>query len=79
MDRCECGNCQIMPTARECICCCEIDQIITKKQESGNGSEVLCIINHEGFAPVCLNLWVLQTAYFAYRQHYGDMEEVTHE
>ena len=65
--RCECGNCQTMPTARECVCCCEIDQICEKKQESWSGSEMTCIINHEGFESVRLNVWVLQAAYFAYR------------
>ena len=30
-----------------------------------------CITGHEGFDVVCLNGWVLQAAYFAYRQHYG--------
>ena len=32
----------------------------------------LCITEHEGFSAVCLNRWVLQTAYyFQYRQQYG--------
>ena len=54
-----------MPTAKECVCCCEIDQVNEKKQESLSSSEVMCIIDHEGFDSVCLNVWVLQAAYFA--------------
>ena len=29
------------------------------------------LIMHDGFDPVCLNIWILQTAYFNYRHHYG--------
>ena len=50
-----------------------------KGQESFSGSEVNCIIDHEGFESVCLNVWVLQTAYFAYRYHYGEVGGLTHE
>ena len=68
-----------MPTARECVCCCEIDQVNEKKQETWSGSEVACIVDHEGFESVCLNVWVLQAAYFAYRYHYGEVGGLTHE
>ena len=46
-----------MPTARECVCCCEIDQVNEKKQETWSGSKVACIVDHEGFKSVCLNMW----------------------
>ena len=62
-----------MATSRECICCCEIDEIVEKKQE--NASEIACITDHEGFQSVCLDVWVLQAAYSVYRQRYGDAEE----
>ena len=61
-----------MTTSRECICCREID-IIYKMGE--NDIEIGCIMEHEGFQPVCLDVWVLQTAYFAYRSHYGNAKE----
>ena len=32
---------------------------------------VQCITDHPGFEAVCLNVWVLQTAYFQLRQEYG--------
>jgi len=33
--------------------------------------ELKCISEHPGFEPVCLNTYVLQTAYYQYRQQYG--------
>ena len=58
-----------MDTSVECICCHEVEKIVDKMNE--NDTEIDCIINHAGFDPVCLNVWVLQTAYFQYRHHYG--------
>ena len=58
-----------MPTEEECICCNEIESVQQKKGVSE--LNMSCITEHEGFAAVCLNVWVLQTAYFQYRQHYG--------
>ena len=72
-DRCQCGHCVAMPTSRECICCCEVERVVLKKEE--NSSEISCITDHEGFESVCLNVWVLQAAYFSYSYHYGDAEE----
>ena len=59
-----------MPTVAECICCCEIDRVTQKKEE--NEVAVSCITQHAGFDPVCLNVWVLQAAYYSYVQDYGD-------
>ena len=59
-----------MSTSCECVCCAEIDEVAEKMQEGPH--EVTCIIAHEGFEAVCLNVWVFQAAYFQYRQHYGD-------
>ena len=30
-----------------------------------------CIVDHSGFRAVCLNVWVLQTAWLQYKQQYG--------
>ena len=46
----------IMPTSREYICCCEVEKVVMKKEESA--SEISCITEHEGFESVCLNAWV---------------------
>ena len=71
--RCQCGGCVAMATNRESLCCCEIDRIVEKKGE--NESEIQCIVNHKGFNPVCLDLWVSQASYFSYRQRYGDADD----
>ena len=68
LQRCECGFCVAMPTGLECVCCCEISQVQAKKELEN----VQCITLHPGFQSVCLDVWVLQTAYFSIRQHYGD-------
>ena len=52
---------ETISTSRESICCYEIENIVEKKQE--NNSEISCIINHDEFESVCLNVWVLQTAF----------------
>ena len=73
INRCECGNCTPMPTPTECVCCKEITAVVNKceSMDSSEPSTTQCIINHDGFDPVCLNIWVLQTAFFNYRHHYG--------
>ena len=58
-----------MPINAVCLCCREIDKVVNKLKESEG--TMSCITEHEGFEPVCLNVWVLQAAYFQYRQHYG--------
>ena len=58
-----------MPTEIECVCCTEVDQVKNKMEEYGDLNT--CISEHEGFKAVCLNIWVLQAAYFQYRQQYG--------
>ena len=35
-------------------------------------NEIVFITSHEGFQAVCLNILILQSAYFSYRQHYAD-------
>ena len=67
--RCNCGHCVSMPTAFECVCYCEIQDFEDKKSDVTPA--VKCITNHPEFCNVCLDIWVLQTAYYVYRQHYG--------
>ena len=50
----------MMPTRRECKCCCSIGKVVEKMEEIGAS----CITEREGFDAVCLNQWVLQTAYY---------------
>ena len=42
-------------------------EVVTQKIEG----VAQCIVQHPGFDGVCLNVWVLQTAFFSFRQHYG--------
>ena len=56
-----------MATGKEYICCCEIARVVDKLEGTG----ALCITEHDGFDAVCLNRWVLQTAYYQYKQQYG--------
>ena len=66
-----------MPTSIECVCCREMDEVVHKIKE--NDTEVDCITSYEGFQAVCLNQWVLQAAYFAYRECYGSEDRPIHE
>ena len=52
----------MMPTKKECVCCCSIGEVVAKMEEIG----AVCITECDGFDAVCLNLWVLQTAYYQY-------------
>ena len=71
--RCSCGNCRIMPTVRECLCCKEVDRITDIMTEGVTHAQ--CICEHPGCHPVCLDRYVLQVAYYKYRQQYGERQE----
>ena len=47
--RCKCGHCIVMPTAVESVCCCEIDAIAKKMDETE--ADISCITEHEGLEP----------------------------
>ena len=53
---CSCGMCSAMPTAAECLCCQEVDELVWKLQD------LLWITQHENSTSVCLNEDVLRTA-----------------
>ena len=61
-----------MSTGAECVCCQEIDCVLEKCESLENPAP--CITSHEGFETVCLDVWVLQTAYFVYRERYGSSD-----
>ena len=73
--RCQCGNCQAMKREEESICCQEVDAVRNNIFEDVRGerlqAEPRCIKQHPGFEAVCLNVWVLQTAWLQYKQQYG--------
>ena len=66
-----------MATETESHCCSEIGEISSKieqyNKEGTTTNHVTCITDHPGFRTVCLDRYVLETAYFQYRQQYGDV------
>lgn len=73
--RCSCGNCSFKETVEECRCYKEICEIFYKTKELN----VDCIINHPGFLTVCLDEYVLEAAYYTYRQQHGNRKEILSE
>ena len=77
--RCTCGNCQRLDRAEECVCCQEIDCVVGKNLEAveleGLAEPPSCITQHPGFHAVCVNRWVLQTAWYQYKQQYRNSYE----
>ena len=57
-----------MPT-HESVCFTEIRQLWKKVKEQGPETQISSsITEHPGFQSICLDVWVLQMAYCAYRQ-----------
>ena len=81
--RCACGECIAMPTATECRCCTEYAQYRNKLAElpepTQDTERIQCITKHPGFEPVCLNMWVLQAAFYTFRQRYGNIQATQNE
>lgn len=72
--RCSCDHCTPMPSIKESVCCQEthIQNKIIEFNE--DGGDISCITQHPGFQPVCLDRYVLETAYYQYRQQYDELE-----
>ena len=71
-----------MDREEECICCQEINAIESTCKSLPNDGPMYanqptpcCITQHPGFMSVCLNKWVLKTAWFQYKQQYTDAYE----
>ena len=64
-----------MERVEESICCQEVDavrnKILADIMEERLQAEPRCIVQHPGFEAVCLNIWVVQTAWLQYKQQYG--------
>ena len=71
-----------MQTDAECICCQEIDKmkemLIELQLDKGysDNDTPKCITQHEGFNPVCTNVYVLDTAYYGYKNQYGKQSKI---
>lgn len=73
--RCHCNQCPLMETAQQCKCCHEMLRMMAKLdrlRDEAPGQEIpVCITQHPGFQAVCLNRYVLQTAYSVYKVRHG--------
>lgn len=63
---CTCGNCVVMPSEKECLCCHEVAKLAWLIQESGT-----CVTSHQDFQNVCLNQAVLRAAHIMRRDVLG--------
>ena len=63
-----------MQSATECKCCQEIPEVKAKLDSYGD-ENVTCISQHPGFATGCLDVYVLEIAYYEYRQRYGRLAD----
>lgn len=61
-----------METVPECACCRELEAVARVMEDQGVET---CIIDHPGFQSVCLDEWVLNVAYYAFRQQHGEMQQ----
>ena len=64
---CACGKCVVMPTAIECTCCQELQELEERFEDSG-----VCVTNLEAFKIVCLDKDVLYTALVTMHTVRGD-------
>ena len=68
-----------MPKAHECICCQEIPEDSQKLEEIDEWGQwndrSSCITDTDALRAVCLNKWVLQTAFYQYSAQYNDHYE----
>ena len=68
-----------MGKINECVCCREINEVWDMCQalvlEGERTEPVSCITEHPGFLPVCINKYVLRTAWKQYKQQYKDSYE----
>jgi hypothetical protein len=77
LNSCQCGLCTHMPTIRERVCCIEIPRVDEKKMSFNK--DLCCITEHPGFASVCLDVYVLETAYYQYQSQYGELRTTIEE
>ena len=72
MHRCRCESCQIMDRNIERVCCQEVLEVANKNAEVYDKlhppAPYQCITDNPGFQAVCLNPWILQVAWYQYKQ-----------
>lgn len=72
--RCSCGNCQValLQNAYEAKCCREIEKCVEACERAEvlidtGGKAPLCVTQHPGFRPVCLEKWSLKQSASKYK------------
>lgn len=71
---CLCSMCVNQTVAANCHCCRESPKLAALAAQAG----VSCVTNHPGFAPVSLNVYVLDLTYNQYKHLYGDIDMPMH-
>ena len=64
LDWCSCGNCVLMPTRKECLCCKEMELL----EPFIANLNLTCFVSHIDFTAVCLNRSVLRTSLAALKE-----------
>ena len=62
-----CGGCVVMPKAKECLCCREVDGAQCKMYEA----EISCITKHRCFPMICLEEEVLYSTMVGMQEFAG--------
>ena len=74
INRCTCGNCTVMESHLECVCCQEQPKVVFRCKEED--PQPTCITQHPGFDGVALNHHNLRAVYFHYAQQYNGLEGI---
>ena len=64
LDWCNCGNCVLMPTRKECLCCKEMELL----EPFITNLNLTWFVSHIDFTAVCLNRSVLRTSLAALKE-----------
>ena len=69
---CSCSSCQLMPSAIECRCCKEFQNILGEKL----AKNINCVTQNSHFTDICIRRHVLETAYVQRRRYMKNYKEI---